>query len=274
MKVTAESLSENFMIGQERAQATILATRQRGTRSVILPISRQYRADKMLDVPRLRSKFATDTLWFKKKTLKSNVASQLYTHKCGFNIPYHMTSANGENVGNSLCDFINDYGAPDHLTYDGAAVQVGRKTKFVDTLRRNNIRSHVSAPRRPNENPAEASIRDVKKRWYRIQHKRNIPDRLCDYGISWVCETGNVTASGSRYAHDRTPLEKITGETPDITEYMDFTFYDWVMFKSNGGVDSPELGRWLGVSHRIGPLLSYWILPALGSQSRAIPFNG
>jgi len=36
------------------------------------------------------------------------------------------------------------------------------------------------------------------------------------------------------------------------------------MFKSNAGVESPELGRWLGVSHRTGPLLSYWILPASG----------
>ena len=45
-----------------------------------------------------------------------------------------MPKANGENVGNSLNDFIHDYGAPDHLTFDGAAVQVVSKTKFVDSL--------------------------------------------------------------------------------------------------------------------------------------------
>ena len=56
--------------------------------------------------------------------------------------------------------------------------------------------------------------------------KENIPNHLWDYGITWVCATGNVTASGSRYAHDRTPLEQIIGETPDITEYLDFTLYD------------------------------------------------
>lgn len=104
----------------------------------------------------------------------------------------------------------------------------------------------------------------MKKRWYRIKGKRNVPDRIWDYGVTWVCETGNVTELGSRYAQKRTPIEQITGKTTNITEYLDFAFYDWVMFKSNAGVENPELGRWLGVSHRIGSLLSYWILPASG----------
>ena len=77
-----------------------------------------------------------------------------------------------------MCDFIFDYGVPDKLTYDGATVQVGADTKFVDTIRRNHISTHILALYRPNENPTEGSIREVKKRWYRIQHKKNIPDRL------------------------------------------------------------------------------------------------
>ena len=36
------------------------------------------------------------------------------------------------------------------------------------------------------------------------------------------------------------------------------------MFKQNAGVDAPKLGRWLGVSHRIGQLTTYWIIPASG----------
>ena len=59
-------------------------------------------------------------------------------------------------------------------------------------------------------------------------------------------------------------LDIITGITPDITEYLDFGFYDWVVFKQNVGVNKPELGRWRGVSHQIGQLMTYWILPASG----------
>ena len=56
----------------------------------------------------------------------------------------------------------------------------------------------------------------------------------------------------------------ITGETPDISEYLDFGFYDWVVFRQNAGVGEAQLGRWLGVSHRVGQLMSYWILPISG----------
>ena len=66
--------------------------------------------------------------------------------------------------------------------------------------------------------------------------KCNVPKRLWNYGIDWVCETGNVTVNSSRYADGRTPIEHITGITPDISEYLDFGFYDWVLFKRNGGV--------------------------------------
>ena len=263
-QVNADTLAERFCIGPERARATLRATTQRGMRSAILPISRRYRADRMFDVKRLHGKFATDTLWSKTKSLRSNVASQIYTHKCGFNAAYHLQRADGEQVGHSLANFIHEFGAPEHLTFDGASVQVGAKTKFMEILRRAEIKYHISAPRRPNENPAEASIREIKKRWYRIMQKLKVPPRLWDYGITWVCETSNVTVSSSRYAEGRTPLEVITGITPDITEYLDFGFYDWVVYKSNAGVGPPELGRWLGVSHRVGQLMTYWILPESG----------
>ena len=156
---------------------------------------------------------------------------------------------NNENVSNTLNDFIHDYGAPDHMTFDGAAVQAGSKTEFMSTLRRNSIKYHISAPYSPNENPAEGAIRELKRRYYRVMQKKNVPKRLWDFCIKWVCETGNVTVNSSRYAQGRTPLEIITGETPDISEYLDFGFYDWILYKSNGGVTAPELGRWLGVSH-------------------------
>ena len=175
-----------------------------------------------------------------------------------------MQKANSENVDNSLNKVIYEFGAPDHLTLDGAAVQVGSKTKAVDSLRCNHISSHILALRPPNENPVKGLIREVKKKWYRMKSKNNIPDRVWDYGLTWICETGNITANISRYSKGQTPLEIVTGEIPDITEYPDFTFYNWVAFKNNADVGPPALGRWLGVSHCVGPLLLYWIPPQSG----------
>ena len=65
-------------------------------------------------------------------------------------------------------------------------------------------------------------------------------------------------------------LEKITGETVDITEYLDFAFWDLVWFPSNME-DGPCLGQWLGVSHRVGSALCYHILKSNGKiESRTI----
>ena len=62
----------------------------------------------------------------------------------------------------------------------------------------------------------------------------------------------------------RTPIDKLTGETPDISEYLDFGFYDWVIFKENAGLGEFQIGRFLGVSHNVGLLMSFWVLPPSG----------
>ena len=263
-KVTAELIAERFGIGPTRAQRTLRVTTQRGVRSAILPISRRYRADRVFGVKRLIGKFSTDTVYGKVRSLRGNVGSQLYYHKCGFKVSYPIQKVNGDHVGDTLTQFISDFGVPEHLTFDGASVQTGPRTRFMDAIRKYEIKYHVSGPRRPNENPAEQGIHEVKKRWYRIMLKKKVPVRLWDYGFTWVCETENVCASLSKYGQGRTPLEIITGETPDISEYLDFEFYDWALFRSNAGLGEVELARWLGVSHRVGRMMSYWVLPESG----------
>jgi hypothetical protein len=264
LKVTAEMIAEKFGISIPRAQRTLRVTTQRGVRSAILPISRRYRADRVFSVKRLNGKFATDTAYGKIKSLRGNVGSQLFSHKCGFKVCYPLQKIDGNNVGDALTQFISDYGVPENLTFDGASVQTGPKTRFMDAIRRYEIKYHVSGPRRPNENPAEQGIHDLKKRWYRLMLKKKVPPRLWDYGFTWVCETDNICSNMSKYAEGRTPLEIITGDTPDISEYMDFDFYDWVLYRSNAGLGEVEVARWLGVSHRVGRLMSYWLLPGSG----------
>jgi hypothetical protein len=73
-----------------------------------------------------------------------------------------------------------------------------------------------------------------------------------------------ITASFASNLQGRTPLEALTGETPDISQYLDFGFYDRVWFKEDAGLGEIKLGRFLGVSHHVGSLMSYWVLPASG----------
>jgi hypothetical protein len=139
-----------------------------------------------------------------------NVATQICTHECGFNAAYHLTRANGEQVGYSLSVFIHKRGAPHHPTFDGAAGHVRSSTRFKENVSRAEIKHHASAPRRPNENLAEGSIREVKKQWHQMMTKKNVPTRLWDCGMSWIYETGNLIANSSRHADQCAPLETTT----------------------------------------------------------------
>ena len=176
-----------------------------------------------------------------------------------FGARFPMDCATGDGISYTLLDFCHDFGKPEHLTFDGAMAQKGVCTLFMKTIRKYNIDFHLSSPRRPNEQPAEGCIHIIKTRWYRIMMKRNVPLHFWDYRLVWIFETCNISVSSLRYANGCTPLEIITGETPDVSEYTDFGFYDWVTYQEKAGLGELSLGRWLGVSHKVGNLMSYWI---------------
>ena len=91
---------------------------------------------------------------------------------------------------------------------------------------------------------------------------RKIPRRLWDYGLLYESEIMSRTARGTE---KRTGLERITGDTPDISEWIDFDFYDPVWFWDRPNDEqNPQMGRWLGVAHRVGSDMCYWILKSNG----------
>ena len=74
-----------------------------------------------------------------------------------------------------------------------------------------------------------------------------------------------ITASVTANLQVRTPLEALTGETPEISQCLDFVFYDQVWFKKDAGLGETKLARLLGVSHQVGSLMSYWVLSDSGT---------
>jgi hypothetical protein len=146
-----------------------------------------------------------------------------------------------------------------------AQIDVPKLNTFVSSKRHSSVSPEDLSERwNIGVRQARDTIREIRKKWFRVMHAKSVPNRLWDYGVVWVCEIMQRTTSSSRYANGRTPIEIITGETPDISEYLDFGFYDWVFFKENAGMGAVALGRFLGVSHRVGNLMSYWILPVTG----------
>ena len=63
----------------------------------------------------------------------------------------------------------------------------------------------------------------------------------------------------------RLALERLTYGTVDISEWPEFEFYDLVWFWNNQLDDTkPMLGRWIGLSHRVGNMLYYYIISQKG----------
>ena len=79
------------------------------------------------------------------------------------------------------------------------------------------------------------------------------------------------TASDAGVLHGRTGLDKVTGETPVISDFIDFGFYDPFWYKENAGMGKTKMVMWLGVSHQTRSLMSFWVLtPSCRVVSREI----
>ena len=78
--------------------------------------------------------------------------------------------------------------------------------------------------------------------------------------MRWVTEIMSLTDTAAGDLHGKIPLTEVTGEAVDISEYLDFGFYDPIWFKDNAGLSPAEPGRWLGVADKTGRLMCYHIL--------------
>jgi len=77
---------------------------------------------------------------------------------------------------------------PDRLTCDGSKEQTGKKTKFMQQVRKTDIDLHVIESERHNQNPCEGVIREVQRKWFRTMVRSRVPRNFWDYGMRWVCE--------------------------------------------------------------------------------------
>jgi hypothetical protein len=260
---TPGELSERWQIGLVQAKETLKRTTQRLQRSAAMPLARRYRADRMFNRKRLRGMWSSDTMDGRLKSIDGNRYAQVFANGSFFAEVYPMNKKS--QAGEALKEFINELGVPDELTIDGSKEQNMKGTLFMQTCRKHDIQVTRTEPERSNQNPAEGVIREVRKRWFRIMIRKRVPRRLWDYGVRWTCQVMQRTSTEAGGLRGVCPLEEVTGETIDISEYLDFGFYDHVSYKENAGLGATCIGRWLGVSHRVGSLMSYWIMTQKGT---------
>ena len=260
-KVSADRLSENWGIDKDTARRTLKVTTQRGIRYAQHPLTRRYRTDMMqLRYRRLADTWYTDVMFPKVKSVNGDNTVSIMTNG-SYVWAYPMRTK--ADVAVALNEFHQEVGIPRKIVFDGAAEQAGPNTDFMRLIRRNQVDWHVTEPYSPWQNKAEGAIRELKRNMRRLRIKKKIPRRLWNYLLRYTCDIMNLTAKGRE---GRTNHEMVTGETPDISEYTDFGFYDLVWFWDHpGDEDNPHIGRWLGPSHRIGSALCFYIIKGNGN---------
>jgi hypothetical protein len=162
-------------------------------------------------------------------------------------------------AGKALREFVLEYGSPDDVTINGSKEQNAKGTEFMKTCQPNDVRVTRTEPERPNQNPAEGVIHEVLGRWFCTMIREQVPRKVWDYGIQWTAQVMQRTSTQAGSLRGECPLQEVMGETVDMSEYLDFGFYGHVSHKENAGLGPTLIERWLGVSHRAGGLMSYWV---------------
>ena len=264
-RVNAENLSRMWNVGLDTAHRTLRVTQQTGTRSATGPLHRMLRIDHLdLHRPRLPGMWFVDTLIAGVKSLTGKTVANVFTQ--GKYVAVYPLPSRQE-AGHSIVDFTDEVGVPQFLMTDQAGEFTGENTEFVKHCRRMRIQLRHKEKGRYNQNhAAEREIGFLSERWRRRMTKKYVPRRLWDFGLVYEAE---ILSRLSRGRDGRTGYEEVFGQTPNIAEYVDFEFYDLVWWwdkadKMSSTEDPKRLARWLGISHRVGGDMCYWLVTASG----------
>ena len=247
-------------VSQNVAEHTLKATTQLSKNFLRLPLRRHFKSrEPILNRNRLAEEYCTDTFFSETKSIEDNkMAAQIFVgRKSYFTKVYGMVAE--REAPTALNDFIREIGAPRGIHSDNAKVETSKKWK--DILRQYQIGESYMEPHHPQQNPAERRIGTIKELTRRILDRSGAPAYLWYCAMLYAGGLLNITAQQN--LSWRMPTEAAFRETPDISGYLQFTFYQRVLYldPSASFPRNKELpGRFVGVAENTGDALTYYVL--------------
>ena len=273
-KCSATHLSKLWGIGLKAAERTITATTQLSRRDLKDNISRRVRTKvhqrRYRQLDGYLGRFSSDTFFSQCKSLRGNNCFQLFTNKASFTKAYAMELKSDAPF--ALNRFIHEVGVPTEMHTDGSKEQSLGKWRKI--CQKHAIYRTWNEPYSPWQNLAEKAGGIIKARCRDMMRRTNTPVVLWDYCVEYNAELRTMTASNNIHLSGRTPHELVMGYTPDISELVEFDWYQWVWFNDPVSPGRTQLGRWLGPAHNAGQGLAYYVLNEKGEvvmRSTVIP---
>jgi hypothetical protein len=172
------------------------------------------------------SKFYTNTMFSTTKSIRGNKCAQVFTNGLGYDLFYPLKKES--EVGDALNEMIRSVGIPKELISDGARAEMAGR--FAEVAKEYRVKQRTTEAYSGWQNRAEASIREIKRGIKRATLWSRSPKRLWDFCGQWVAAIRRLMAHDISGLHDRVPSEAIEGNTPDISEYAQFDWYEYVWY--------------------------------------------
>ena len=158
-------------------------------------------------------------------------------------------------------DFIREHGAPSALRRDNAKEEQSETVKDIN--REYMVKDQLTEPYHPQQNPVESNaIRYLKGQVHLLLDITGAPDSLWYMAAQYTADINNICSDPS-LPNGITPLQYLRGVTPDISAYLQFTFWQPILYldhEAEWPSSKERSGRWIGLAQGIGDLLTFWIL--------------
>jgi hypothetical protein len=164
-------------------------------------------------------------------------------------------------------DYIRECGVPSGLRRDNAKEE---QSAEVDAIHRElYIKDEFSEPYNQQQNPVESrAIKYLKDHVHVLLDRTGAPDAAWYSAAQYICEIHNIL-SNKHLPNDMTPRQFREGVTTDISPWLQFEFYQCILYldNENSWPSSKErAGRWMGVCENIGDFLTFWVLDDQSKQ--------
>ena len=129
---------------------------------------------------------------------------------------------------------------------------------LVNLAKKQWIKLTFSKPEHTNQIfPVNIEIRKLKKCWHYKMITKSVPRRMWDFGLVHQSEIVQCIPQDNGHSG----YKEVTGVMPDISEYLDFDFWDlvWYWDKCHPSLSKYDrlFAHWAGVSHHVGSDLCY-----------------
>lgn len=274
--VKPADLAKRWRISLELATRTIEQTTQKGVRDFVhMSGSRRLRhLTQQLAYRPLNAVCYSDTMFAQVSSLFNKfTCAQIFCTDFGWTKVYPMKTKAEAHL--TLDMLHHQYGAFKVMIPDNAKEMI--LGEFRDKLRKAGTIIAPIEAYRPNQNKAEAAIRELKRMYRRAMIESKAPEILWDHCFQLMAEIRSHTSLNFMSLYGETPTTHLLGHTSDISHLCQFEWYEYVWWLDPRDKMLPKkLGRYLGPTETTGDVMCSKVLTSNATvriYSSVFPFS-